>query len=73
MIYEVIREIKNECGNNQMRDVFFDEIEISDPDEWIRKKEGEEAVITPELMPGGRRYHVNSSGMISVYTLTEAE
>ena len=25
--YEVVREVQNLCANNQMRDVFFDEIE----------------------------------------------
>ena len=25
--YEVVREIENQCANNQMRDVFFREIE----------------------------------------------
>ena len=30
-LYEVVREIQNECANNQMRDVFFDEVETDDP------------------------------------------
>lgn len=30
-IYEVVREIENSCARNQMRDVFFDEIETDDP------------------------------------------
>ncbi len=29
--YEVVREVQNLCANNQMRDVFFDEIETDDP------------------------------------------
>ena len=29
--YETVWEIFNECANNQMRDVFFDEIETDDP------------------------------------------
>lgn len=36
-LYEVVREIQNECANNQMRDVFFDEIETDDPVEAVRK------------------------------------
>ena len=28
--YETVWEIFNECANNQMRDVFFDEIETDD-------------------------------------------
>ena len=30
--YEVVREVQNLCGNNQMRDVFFEEIETDDPE-----------------------------------------
>ena len=29
--YEMVREIKNLCPNNQMRDIFFDEVETDDP------------------------------------------
>ena len=25
--YEVVREVENQCANNQMRDIFFEEIE----------------------------------------------
>jgi len=34
--YEVVREIQNSCERNQMRDVFFDEIETDDPMAWVR-------------------------------------
>lgn len=36
-LYEVVREIQNECARNQMRDVFFDEIETDDPVAAIRE------------------------------------
>ena len=29
-------EVQNLCGNNQMRDVFFAEIETDDPVSWVR-------------------------------------
>lgn len=35
--YEVVREIQNLCANNQMRDVFFDEIETDDPVAYVRE------------------------------------
>ena len=35
-LYEVVREILNSCERNQMRDVFFDEIETEDPMEAVR-------------------------------------
>ena len=55
MIYEVIREIKNECGNNQMRDVFFDEVEMDDPDVWIRTEEPHAESIERDDSPKGLR------------------
>lgn len=35
--YELVREIPNLCRNNQMRDVFFDEVEAEDPVEYVRR------------------------------------
>ena len=34
--YELVREIPNLCRNNQMRDVFFEEIETDDPENYVR-------------------------------------
>ena len=34
--YELVYEIKNLCRNNQMRDVFFEEVECDDPEEYLR-------------------------------------
>ena len=36
--YEVIWEIFNKCPRNQMRDVFVEEVEIADPEEYVRHK-----------------------------------
>ena len=36
--YEVIWEIFNKCPRNQMRDVFVEEVEIEDPEEYIKEK-----------------------------------
>ena len=41
--YEVVREIQNSCERNQMRDVFFDEIETDDPMEAVRSLLKDEA------------------------------
>lgn len=35
--YEMVREIPNSCKNNQMRDVFFEEISCEDPEQYLRK------------------------------------
>lgn len=36
MEYEVVREIQNLCPNNQMRDIFFDEVETDDPVAYVK-------------------------------------
>lgn len=36
MLFELVREIPNLCRNNQMRDVFFDEVETDDPEAYVR-------------------------------------
>ena len=38
MEYELVHEIKNQCPNNQMRDVFFEEIECDDPETYLRNR-----------------------------------
>ena len=34
--YELVREIPNLCRNNQMRDVFFSEVETDDPVQYVQ-------------------------------------
>ena len=52
--YEVVREITNLCGNNQMRDVFFDEVETDDPEKYVREFLNKTRVeITGEKRPDG--------------------
>ena len=36
MEYEMVREIKNLCPNNQMRDVFITEVETDDPEQYVK-------------------------------------
>ena len=35
--YELVREIQNLCRNNQMRDIFFEEVETDDPVAYVRQ------------------------------------
>ena len=35
--YEMVREIQNQCPNNQMRDIFFEEVETDDPATYVRQ------------------------------------
>ena len=35
--YELVHEIQNLCPNNQMRDIFFKEVETDDPENYVRQ------------------------------------
>ncbi len=71
--YEVVREIPNCCGNNQMRDVFFDEITCDDPEQYVRSTvKGEIGAITSERLPDGSlRLFVEAAGLFQKFTFTE--
>ncbi len=71
--YETVWEIFNECPNNQMRDVFFDEIETDDPEEYLKKK-FDDKVFTYERIdkPDGTViFDIVTSGIKQRYTFTE--
>lgn len=36
--YEVVWEIFNLCSNNQMRDVFIEEVQLADTESYVQKK-----------------------------------
>ncbi len=52
--YELVREIPNLCRNNQMRDVFFEEIECEDPVAYVRSfLKGKAVEITADRKADG--------------------
>ena len=52
--YELVREIPNLCRNNQMRDVFFDEVETDDPAAYVRDfLKGKAVDISVDERPNG--------------------
>lgn len=52
--YEVIWEIFNKCPRNQMRDVFVEEIEIEDPEAYVKNKfKGEEVSFEKTVLEDG--------------------
>ena len=52
--YELVHEIQNQCPNNQMRDIFFEEIQCDDPERWLRQRlAGKNAELTLEQGNGG--------------------
>lgn len=54
MEYELVREIPNLCRNNQMRDIFFEEVETDDPVAYVRRLLDKSQVeITADHQPNG--------------------
>ena len=70
--YELVREIPNLCRNNQMRDIFFDEIETDDPVAYVRAFLKEKQVeITADSRPdGGVTVYAVTDGLTQKFTFT---
>ena len=70
--YELVHEIKNSCPNNQMRDIFFEEIECEDPESYLRRKlQGKKLELTLEEGSGGTvTVHAVVDGMVEKYVFT---
>lgn len=71
--YETVWEIFNQCANNQMRDVFFDEIETDDTDAYVKNKFKDKQVTFEKtvLENGTIVYDINASGMKERLSFTE--
>ena len=67
--YELVYEIKNLCRNNQMRDVFFEEVECDDPEEYLRGRlKGKTVEFSTEKGAGGSvTIHAVVDGLIQKY------
>ncbi len=70
--YELVREIKNLCPNNQMRDVFFEEVETDDPKEYVvQMLHGRAVRLTAETHSGGVIVvHADCDGLIQKFIFT---
>ena len=72
MEYEVVRQIKNLCPNNQMRDIFFEEVETDDPAEYVKQMLKGRAVQI-NAQPGNNgviTVFADCSGMIQKFVFT---
>ena len=72
MEYEMVREIKNLCPNNQMRDIFFDEVETDDPEGYVRVfLKGKAVDVSCEHRPDGTvTVHATCDGLIQRFDFT---
>ena len=72
MEYEMVREIKNLCPNNQMRDIFFDEVETDDPVAYVQAfLKGKAVDVTAEAGENGAvTVHATCDGLIQKFVFT---
>lgn len=70
--YELVREIKNLCRNNQMRDVFFEEIECDDPAEYVRSVlKGTDIEVSAQGSDDTVTVHAVCDGLIQKFVFTK--
>ncbi|HIR28300.1 MAG TPA: hypothetical protein IAB84_10070 [Candidatus Choladousia intestinigallinarum] len=71
--YEAVWEIYNQCSNNQMRDVFFEEIETDDLEEFLKNKfKGKDLTFEKTVKEDGTIiYDIMASGIKERYSFTE--
>lgn len=71
--YEVIWEIFNKCPRNQMRDVFVEEVEIADPETYVKSKfKGEDVTFErTELGDGTIIFDITTSQIKQRCSFTE--
>ena len=72
MEYELVHEIKNLCRNNQMRDIFFEEIECDDPESYIRSwlKSTQIELSREDGSAGQVTIHATVDGLIQKFVFT---
>lgn len=75
MLYEMVQHIPNMCPGNQMRDVFFTEVETDDPVAYVKGiLQDKNPQITFENLSGGVvRVFAQSEGFIREFSFTPAD
>jgi len=70
--YELVHEIKNLCPNNQMRDIFFEEVECDDPVTYLQDRlKGRTVELTPEQGASGAvTVHAVVDGLMQKFVFT---
>lgn len=71
--YETVWEIYNQCSNNQMRDIFVDEIETKDPEVFILDKfKGKNVSFEKSVLKDGTIvFDIMASGIKQRFSFTE--
>ena len=70
--YELVRHIRNHCPNNQMRDVFIEEVQTDNPTEYVRQLlKGKGVDLTAQSRAdGGVTVFANCDGLVQEFVFT---
>ena len=69
--YELVHEIQNQCPNNQMRDIFIEEVETDDPVALVRARlKGHIDELTVNSHPGGVTIYAVCDGLRHEFRFT---
>lgn len=70
--YELVREIPNLCRNNQMRDIFFDEIVTDDPVAYVKDflKDAQVSLSVEERADGTTVVWAVADGLTQKFSFT---
>ena len=70
--YEMVREIKNQCPNNQMRDIFFEEVKTPNPVTYVKDfLKGKAVSVSAEAGEGGVvTVYADCDGLIQKFVFT---
>ena len=70
--YELVRQIRNQCPNNQMRDVFFEEVETlirnQCPNNLLKGKNI--SLTWEERADGGKTVFADCDGLVQEFVFT---
>ena len=70
--YELVREFPNLCRNNQMRDVFFEEVSCDDPAEYVKNVlKGTDIQISAQGEGDCVTIHAVCDGLIQKFVFTK--
>ena len=70
--YELVHEIQNLCPNNQMRDIFFEEVECDDPVSYVRSRlRGKQVELTWDArVDGAVTVYASCDGLTQKFIFT---
>lgn len=73
--YELVHEIQNLCRNNQMRDVFIEEVACDNPVAYVRNRlKGKQVELTVDAQSAGTMtIHTVTDGLMEKFLFTKIE